>query len=127
MNKTTLAIGALSLAALAAMVWWFLPGGVTTPTDDPGGVAAAFLAEVRAGKVDQAWDGTGTEFKSFMGKDQFRQFVKKHAALKTQATAGETTAQGALRECVFICGSLKVIVIVGNSGGQWKVEGIRAG
>jgi hypothetical protein len=117
MNKTTLAIGALSLAALAAMVWWFLPGGD----------AAAFLAEVRAGKVDQAWDGTGTEFKSFMGKDQFRQFVKKHAALKTQATAGETTAQGALRECVFICGSLKVIVIVGNSGGQWKVEGIRAG
>ena len=50
MNKTTLAIGAVSIAALAAMAWWFLPGGATTPTDDPGGVAAAFL---RAGLVDR--------------------------------------------------------------------------
>lgn len=127
MNKTTMGIGAALVVALAAVAWWFLPGGTTTPADNPSGVAAAFLAEIRAGKVDQAWDGTGTEFKSFMGKDQFRQFVKKHAALKTQATAGETTAQGALHECAFMCGSLKVLVIVGNAGGQWKVEGIRAG
>ena len=127
MSKSSIAIMAAIGVALAAMAWWFLPGGATTPADDPGAVAAAFLAEIRSGKVDQAWDGTGTEFKSFMGKDQFRQFVKKHAALKTQATAGETTPQGALRECGFMCGSLKVLVIVGNAGGQWKVEGLRAG
>jgi hypothetical protein len=127
MNKTTLGTGAAIFLALAAMAWWFLPGGIPAPASDPGQAASAFMADIRAGKIDQAWEGTGSEFKSFMGKEQFRQFVKNHTALKTQATAGATTPQGIFRECAFMCGSLKVLVIVGNADGQWKVEGIRAG
>lgn len=126
MNKTALGIGAASLLGLACIVWWLLPAGTATPSNDATGVAGAFLEEIRTGKIDQAWEGTGTEFKSFMGKDQFRQFVKKHGALKSVAKVGETAAQGSLRECAFNCGALKVVVTLGASGGQWKVEGIRA-
>lgn len=127
MNTINLGIGGAAIAILAVIAWLFMSAGTPTPVADPAITAAAFLAEIRSGQADSAWEGTGAEFKSYMGRDQFRQFVRSHAGLKSPAVAGDSVANGALRECAFTCGGLKVVVIVGPSGGQWKVEGIRAG
>ena len=71
MNKVIPIAAGLLLLAVAA--WWFLlPARQAVPADDPQAVAVAFLGQVRAGQVDQAWESTGIEFKSFMGRDQFR-------------------------------------------------------
>lgn len=127
MGKAPFGIGAAAIGIMAILAWYFLSAGTPTPVADPAITAAAFLAEIRSGQADSAWEGTGAEFKSYMGRDQFRQFVRSHAGLKSPAVAGDSVANGALRECAFTCGGLKVVVIVGPSGGQWKVEGIRAG
>jgi len=127
MNTTNLRIGGAAIAILAVIAWLFMSAGTPMPVADPAMTAAAFLAEIRSGKADLAWEGTGSEFKSFMGRDQFRQFVKNHAGLRIAAVAGESVATGPLRECSFTCGTLKVVVIVGPVDGHWKVEGIRAG
>ena len=41
-----------------------------------------FLDELRAGRLEPAWQGTSTEFKSLMGLENLRDYVKTHPALK---------------------------------------------
>lgn len=124
MNKT-FAVGA-GLVLLVFAGWWLLsPGRSIIPSDNPQTVAVAFLDLVRAGHVDKAWEATGAEFKSFMGREQFRLFVKKHGEMKVSAAPGEVANEGALRHCSFMCGKLKLAVIVGVSDGRWRVEGVR--
>ena len=48
-------------------------------------VAAAFLDEVRAGRIDPAWQGTTVEFKSLMGSDSLRDYTRTHPALQAPA------------------------------------------
>ena len=120
MNKVIPIAAGLLLLAVAA--WWFLlPARQAVPADDPQAVAVAFLGQVRAGQVDQAWESTGVEFKSFMGRDQFRLLVKKHPELKGPATPGEVVNEGPLRSCSFMCGKLKLAVVVAAAEGRWRV------
>jgi hypothetical protein len=124
MNKVIPIAAGLLVLAIAA--WWFLlPSRQIVPADDPQTVAAAFLDQVRAGQVDQAWESSGVEFKSFMGRDQFRLLVKKHPELKGPATPGEVVNEGPLRSCSFMCGKLKLAIIVASADGRWRVEGVK--
>ena len=61
--------------------------GRTSPAqvDEGQGVAASFLDELRAGQVDPAWQATAVEFKSLMGADSLRDYVRTHPALKAKA------------------------------------------
>lgn len=124
MNKTIPIAAGLLMLAMAA--WWFLlPSRQVVPADDPQAVAAAFLDQVRAGQADQAWESTGVEFKSFMGRDQFRLLVKKHPELKGPATPGEVVSNGPLRTCSFMCGKSKLGIVVASADARWRVEGIK--
>ena len=49
------------------------------------GVASAFLDELRAGRIDPAWQATTVEFRSLMGADSLRDYVRTHPALKGTA------------------------------------------
>jgi len=60
-----------------------------------------------------------------MGRDQFRLLVKKHPELKGPATPGEVVNEGPLRSCSFMCGKLKLAVVVAAAEGRWRVEGLR--
>ena len=124
MNKVIPIAAGLLLFAVAAC-WFLLPARQAVPADDPQAVAVAFLGQVRAGQADQAWESTGVEFKSFMGRDQFRLLVKKHPELKGPATPGEVVNEGTLRSCSFMCGKLKLAVVVAAAEGRWRVEGVR--
>lgn len=75
---------ALSLALLAGFS--LACGRISSTQEDRGrSVAASFLDEVRAGRVDPAWQGTTAEFKSLMGSDSLKDYARNHPALKAQA------------------------------------------
>ena len=61
--------------------------GRTSPAqvDEGQGVASAFLDELRAGRVDPAWQASTVEFKSLMGAESLRDYVRTHPALKAKA------------------------------------------
>ncbi len=48
-------------------------------------VAVSFLDEIRAGRIEPAWQGTTVEFKSLMGADSLRDYARSHPALKAAA------------------------------------------
>jgi hypothetical protein len=56
-----------------------------SPSDEGRGIAESFLTNIREGKVDSAWSGTTAEFKSFMGLEQLRKYVKGHPVVKEPA------------------------------------------
>jgi hypothetical protein len=118
------------VVAVVCGVIWFAFVRDRTPAITPDGAkeqAAAFLGEVRAGRVDDAWAGTSADFKSMYGRDRFRQFVKSKPVLKAPAEfeACEFKTDGDLRtaECAFRPaggkGSIKVVLNVDQ--GAWKV------
>ena len=43
--------------------------------------AVAFLDDLRAGRVEPAWEGASAEFKSLMGLESLRDYVATHPAL----------------------------------------------
>jgi hypothetical protein len=92
-------------------------------------IAVDFLNLVRVNKVDEAWAGTSAEFKNFMGKEEFRGFVRKHAVLKQPAEPGELTVlpdKGyPAAECLFRTTGAKAATVrvqLGSDNGTWKVE-----
>ena len=66
--------------------------GKTSPAQIDGGrgVASAFLDELRAGRIDPAWQTTTVEFRSLMGSDSLRDYVRTHPALKGTAEFQES-------------------------------------
>lgn len=105
------------------------------PKDASQQAATRFLAAIQAGKLEDAWQGTSTEFKSLMGLENLRDYIKTHPALKGPTEFTELRRierEGhVMSECRFH-GSAKVKgkpvpatidVVVGSSeGGEWKVE-----
>jgi hypothetical protein len=55
--------------------------------DSQQGQAAAesFLADIRAGKLDEAYESTTKSFKDNMSRKEFEELIKKHPALKEKA------------------------------------------
>lgn len=107
-------------------------GSSTPVVDDAAHAAEAFLGELRAGKVEPAWNATSPEFKSLMGLDALRDLVKKTPALRGAAEFAETRAAGVgLTECVFRGSNAKprgkpspasVRVALSSGSEGWKVE-----
>lgn len=102
--------------------------GSSAPPDNGVDVATAFLADIRDGKVDSAWESTTAEFKSFMGKERLRIFVRQHPVLKKPAkSAGAqvVSVQGLSRnECTFRpeSGTENIKVLLAVEDGTWRVE-----
>lgn len=127
--STRLAASVGVLVVLGVVGWWaFGRGGVPPLADDAARqIADGFLTDVRGGKVDAAWAGTSAEFKSLMGRDAFRTFVKSKKALKAAAEfeRSERVERDGLHlvECYYRSqGSGTVKVILAPEAGTWKVE-----
>lgn len=122
------ALGGLILVLGVAGWWVFGRGGPPPLADDAARqIAESFLADVRAGRADAAWAGTSAEFKSLMGRDAFRAFVKSMKALKAPAEfeRGERVERDGLHlaECHFRPqGGGAIRVILAPEAGAWKVE-----
>lgn len=105
------------------------------PKDASQQAATQFLEAIQAGKLETAWQETSTEFKSLMGLENLKDYIKTHPALKGPTEFTELRRierEGhVLSECRFH-GSARVKgksvpatidVVVGSSeGGEWRVE-----
>lgn len=101
-------------------------GGAPPPPPDGAEIAAEFLAQVRAGRFEVAHAGTSKEFKSFMGRDELRKFVKENPALGKPVTPLES---GAPLQFAFAPVGVKGVIRVGLGfeNDEWKVESLSVG
>jgi hypothetical protein len=106
------------------------PGAAPRP-EDGRNVADAFLAEIRNDHVDAAWESTTAEFKSDMGRENFRKFARKHPLLKEplefaqyepDKTNGVTRGACDYRTPEAAKVQAKVRLLVAREGKDWKVE-----
>ncbi|WP_165064954.1 hypothetical protein [Paludisphaera rhizosphaerae] len=128
-------LSAIAAAAMLALASAGCGAGPEPPKDASQQAASQFLEAIQAGKLESAWQETSTEFKSLMGLENLRDYIKTHPALKGPTEFTEVRRierEGhVMAECRFH-GSAKVKgkaipatidVIVGSSeGGEWKVE-----
>ena len=131
MNRWWLAGAGAVLMLLAGMaVWWWPRPAPVASASDGRPVAEAFLAQIRQGQVDQAWESTTAEFKSGQGCEQFRQFVARTPLLRQplEFAQYQATELNGLRrgQCVFHpAGSPgQVRVILAREADAWKAEGV---
>jgi hypothetical protein len=125
-------IAVFVVLAIAAGAVWLLTGGPDRPSVDEGrGVADAFLAAVRAGRADQAWETATTEFKSAEGRESFRRYVVTHPALKTPTEfisahtvdlEGQPREEYVYRAPQFGDGKTTVRLLIARESGAWKVD-----
>lgn len=101
--------------------------GVTQP--QAADVATAFLEAIRQGQVTEAWQETSTDFKSAMGHDRIKVFVKSQPVLRESSTLfseGTVEVQGRpYHRCLFTpaSGRKQVVVLLrAERAGDWKVE-----
>lgn len=104
-------------------------GGGSAPAPDAGrAVAQTFLDQIRNGQVDAAWDATTAEFKSMLGKEGLRSYVKKNPEARAPAEFVACTPRPAnglpLAEATFrpAKGTKTLKVLLGKEGADWKVE-----
>lgn len=93
-----------------------------------------FLAKLRAGQYDAAWESTTTEFKSDEGRESFARFVKSKPQLRQPLNfkGYEVADQNGLKrgQCVYEpagdskSGPVRIRVLVAQEAGQWRVEGV---
>jgi hypothetical protein len=120
----------ISLSLLAAL---FAAGcGSSVPPQAEGRAAAEpFLENLRNDKIDAAWESTSAEFKSDMGRENFRRFVKGHPVLKQpldfaayepNQTNGLPFGACDFRTPQSAPTSAKVRILVAREDDKWKVE-----
>lgn len=123
------------IAILASLV---LPLGCRSdPQPDPTvgrRIADEFLARLRAGQTDAAWQSTTAEFKSDEGRESFARYVKDHAVLTQPLDFVEfqlAELNGLTRGQIHYCPpptskspNAKVRIAVAQESGEWKVEGV---
>jgi hypothetical protein len=112
-------------------------GGSTGPWDEQARTAAVgFLDDVRAGRLEPAWQGCSTDFKSLMGLENLRDYVRTHSEFKSVAEFTEVRPikrnGQTMAECRFrgtskqrrkdVPSTIKVLVAAADEG--WKVEQI---
>ena len=119
-------------AATGLWLWTRVP---SRPTVDAGkAVGDAFLAAVREGKADEAWQSTTAEFKSAEGKENFRRRVKATPSFKlplvfvsTQTVAvGDQPREEYLYQAPREGKMATVRVLIGQENGEWKVDRVTA-
>lgn len=107
-------------------------GATTTPPSDGREIADPFLELVRGSKLDDAWQSTTAEFKSFQGKEEFRKFVSQHPVLKVplEFTGHEIIETYGLKrnQCAYrpadAKSTAKIRVLLAQEQNQWKVEAL---
>ncbi|MBX6311748.1 MAG: hypothetical protein IRY99_02320 [Isosphaeraceae bacterium] len=86
------------------------------------------MRDIRDGKIDSAWSGTTAEFKSFMGREQFRAYVRAHRALSepSEFSAAQAVSRNGLPMTEYIfrprSGASTIKVLLAREQGQWKPE-----
>lgn len=126
----------LAAAVIAALVgiagWWYFASAPALPTEQAQAIVDKFLAQLRTGKTDEAWQATAADFKSYQGREAFRAYVSKHPELKQplqfQTQAGD--AASPLREFIYQGTAAKsktprtIKVRLVQEAAQWKVESL---
>jgi hypothetical protein len=104
-------------------------GGRGGPEMRTAAVATAFLEAIRQGQVAAAWQETSTDFKSAMGQDRMKAYVKSQPVLRESMTLiseGTVELQGRpYHRCVFTpaSGTQQVVVLLrAERAGDWQVE-----
>ncbi|MDX2036589.1 MAG: hypothetical protein SFX72_08050 [Isosphaeraceae bacterium] len=125
-----------ALAAFLALTLSGCGGSGSDVGDDGREAAARFLEDLRADRLDPAWQATNPEFKSLMGLESLRDCVRTHPALKGPAEHVEARDTdrlgGSMVEHVFRAEGLvrgkpvrsTVKVLVAYVEGKWGVEQI---
>lgn len=131
-SKTAIIASIVLVAALGAIAYQFLGKSSSPPPDNGVSIAEPFLASVRSGQVDAAWDSTSAEFKSLQGKEEFKKYVKEHPVLKEplglETFQNVTLSKKTCLQCNFHKEAApgakpKVRVFIAQDvGGAWKVE-----
>ncbi len=131
MQRMWLAIAVVGMLLVAALLYWFWPRPIPVASSDDGRpIAEAFLAQIRTGQVDAAWESTTAEFKSDEGREQFRQFVARTPMLREplEFVQYESTELNGLPRGEFhfrhASSPAKVRVILAREAQQWKAEGV---
>lgn len=122
--------GVLVCFLLAGGAYYFFSrtGTVAQPGEEGKEIASSFLDQVRENKWDAAWDQTGPEFRSYMGKETFKNFVRKNPALKEKAEfkgLSKTTVNGLERVKFDFQSSKsakKIEIVLAPDQGRFKVE-----
>lgn len=115
---------AVSVSGLFLFARYRIPG---LSEEEARAMAAGFLAEIRAGRVDAAWSATAPDFKSMYGRDRFRTYVKSKPVLKTSTEFErcDFKVDGDLRlaECTFrpVGGKGIIKVVLSPDQRVWKV------
>lgn len=135
-GRAALVVLAVMLLLAAAGAAWFVLSGPDRPSVDQGkAVADSFLALLREGKADEAWQSTSAEFKSFEGKENFRGRVAKSPSLKlplafvsTQSVAvGDQPRDEFLYQAKNEQNKMSTArVLIGRDNGEWKVDRLTA-
>lgn len=93
-------------------------------------IADTFLKLITNGKIEEAWDGTSAEFKSYMGKAQFKSTVAMNPFLKKELTfekAEKDEKSKMLTNCSYMDANRKkkIIVIIGPDPDTVRVQGMK--
>lgn len=120
-----------ALVCIASAVSFGCSGQAPIPSDQGQSIAENFLAMVRSGKSDDAWAGTSAEFKSLLGKDSFRNYVRQNPALKSvsvfKSASPVENNQMKFVECIFTTSGAKptrIKILLAPSSETWLVERI---
>jgi hypothetical protein len=122
--------------ALAGGAWYLLRDRAPPPAEPAIGrrVADAFLAQLRAGQFDAAWQSTTAEFKSDEGRESFARYVRSNPLLRQPlefVTYEVSDLNGLARgQCRYSppagskTGGKQVRLVIAQELGEWKVEGV---
>jgi hypothetical protein len=119
----------ISLLLLISVTLGGCSSSPSLPADQGQSIAEAFLSEIKSGKLDNAWQETTPEFKSLMGKEAFRDYVKRRPALKSEikfeSAKANQTSTVKLVEFQFSAVKpkpSKITVMLSPSESSWRVE-----
>jgi hypothetical protein len=115
------------LASLSAACSGF---NSSPPTSEDGrAIADAFLQDLQSGRVEAAWKSTSAEFKSMLGLEGFKSYIKKAPAALEPAefVSYEAVDRNGIRmvECKYRSqkkGATLKVLLASEPDGAWKVE-----
>ena len=116
-----------------AVLFCLVLGCSSQPTPEIGSgrkITEEFLKEIQAGNTYEVWQKTSPEFKSYMGKEQFKAFVFSNPVLreKLHFQKEEPFPEGGKWIlCSFSSDkpAKTVKVFVGRDGMDWLVHGLK--
>lgn len=126
-RTTLIVLVAVLILAAGAAVWFWTSGTVLPGVGQGKPVADAFMALMREGKADEAWQSTTADFKSFEGKETFRRRAAKAPVFKQPSDfiSVQTVEVGNQPRDEFLYRSKDgktARILVADENGAWKVD-----